>query len=128
MCVTGSNMTSPGPRYDIDPPRYTPTAEGGHNTLKPSEGPPPPRYSDIIDAAEGSLPSQNTTGHSTEQPSIGSQENNEGTGTQPQGAASPVRGSEEQGHTVTIDSDGRELEKDTPTHDKAGLIDNEVEN
>ena len=57
-----------------------------------------------------------------------SQGNSEGTGTQPQDVASPVGGSEEQGHTVTKDSDGRKLEKDTATHDKVGLIDNDVEN
>ena len=124
MCFTGSNITSAGPRYDIDPPRDTPTAEGGHHTLKPSEGPLPPRYSDIIDAAEGSLHSQDAPGHSTEQPSIVSQGNSEGTETQPQGAASSVGGSEKQEHTVTRDR----IDKDTPTHDKAGLIDNEVEN
>ena len=116
-------MASPGPRDDIDPPRYTLTAGGGHHTLKPSEGPLPPRYSDIIDAAEWSFPSQDTPGHSTEQPSSVSPGNSEGTETQPEGAASSVWGSEEQEHTMTRDR----IDKDTSAHDKAGLIDNEVE-
>ena len=49
-----------------------------------------------------------------------SQEKSEGTGTQSEDATSSVGGSEEQEHTVTRDS----IDKDTPTHDKAVLIDN----
>lgn len=120
-----------GPRYDINPPQYSQTVEPGHLSLKPPDGHLPPRYSDIINTSVDVTPSQgaDNPAFTTDDETLTDQ--NEDIRIDSCGdIAVRERSSEVQegmtGEPTNETTDKQE--KDTPTHDKAGLIDNEVEN
>ncbi|XP_062616178.1 uncharacterized protein LOC134277899 [Saccostrea cucullata] len=118
----------PDTRYDINPPpSYSQTVQDGHRTLKVSDPNGPPRYSDII-SPPGNV--ESTPGSST--PTTESVSS-------PSASAAPsdidirshvetqTGGSDPEDRSTAGDSDERKDEAHTPTNDKAGLIDNEIE-
>lgn len=128
--LLASVTTTAGPRYDIDPPQYSQTVEPGHQSLKPPEGPLPPRYSDIINSSGDVTLSQGAIDNPafTIDDETLTEQNVEVRTDSSNIAVSerPCEIREDHMKEATNENNCKE-DKDTPTHDKAGLIDNEVE-
>lgn len=130
-CLLSASVTATaGPRYDIDPPQYSQTVEPGHQSLKPPEGPLPPRYSDIINSSGDVTLSQGAIDNpafTTDDETL--TEQNVEVRTDSSNIAVSERPSEirEDHMKEATNENNCKKDKDTPTHDKAGLIDNEVE-
>ncbi|XP_061187263.1 uncharacterized protein LOC133195437 [Saccostrea echinata] len=137
---TVSVVRLPDTRYDINPPpRYSQTLEEGHQTLKVTDGASPPRYSDIINPPGNTVssPGTSTTDSVSNSSAVASATADSISNSSPVASAAPrdiALGSNVSTHSSGTedrptpgDEDERKDEAHTPTHDKAGLIENEVD-
>lgn len=104
--------------------------EPGHQSLKSPEGPLPPRYSDIINSSGDVTLSQGAIDNpafTTDDETL--TEQNVEVRTDSCNIAVSERPCEirEDHMKEATNENNCKKDKDTPTHDKAGLIDNEVE-